>query len=166
MLTTPNAQTNLRVPVFRNYQIFHFFWPKNSFFSTLQDSTLIILDPKPYFDSVHMFFFGEILLKFLCQALGFEAFFLKLAKTMHKIKKCCKYYSPKIICPGSKKCLGVKKKYFRISQVLKNVFLGPKIVKDLNISKNQNSVICLSIGGGQQCWAGDQDIVRPLDLIC
>ena len=85
-----------------------------------------------------MFFFGEILLKFLCQALGFEAFFLKLAN----------------------------KKYFKISQVLKNVFLGPKIVKDLNISKNQNSVICLSIGGGQQCWAGDQDIVRPLDLIC
>ena len=50
-------------------------------------------------------------------------------------------------------------------KVLNNLFLGPKIVKNLIISKNQNSVICLSIGGGQQCWAGDQDIVRPLDLI-
>ena len=67
------------------------------------------------------FFFGEILLKFVYQAFGFEAFLLELAKTMHKIKKCWKYYSPKIIWPGPKKnILGSLK-------VLKNLFLGPKI---------------------------------------
>ena len=39
-----------------------------------------------------------------------------------------------------------------------------KKVKKFDLKK-QKSVICLSIGGGQQFWAGDLDIVISLDLM-
>ena len=76
------------------------------------------------------------------------------------------YFTKKTCAQSQNKARGSKIIDVESCKVLKKLFLGQIKVKNLIISKNQNSVICLSIGGGQQCLAGGLDIVRPLDLIC